>query len=73
MNETIWNYINKSVDNHQIMPSWYEISEALEHEISLDEFDEIHTTATDYIALHDLSEIDMQYTGEPRRRELIVR
>ena len=71
MNETIWNYINKCVDNHNTMPSWENIAEGLEHHINLDEFHDIHETALDYMAIHDLNGVDMQYEGEPKRRALI--
>lgn len=70
MNEAIWDFINKSVDNHNIMPSWETIAEGLEHHISLDEFHDIHPTALDYMAIHDLNGVTMEYEGEPKRRML---
>ena len=71
MNETIWNFINKSVDNHNTFPSWEDIAEGLEHHINLDEFHDIHQTALDYMAIHDLSGVQMDYDGEPKRRAII--
>lgn len=67
MNETIWNYINKSIDNHRFFPSWEDIAEALEHHINLDEFENIHETALDYMAIHDLTGVNMKYDGEPKK------
>ena len=72
MNEIIWEYINKTVDNHQVLEDWHTIAENLEHIITLDEFDQIHTTVTDYIALHDLTNIDVQYEGLPIKKEEIA-
>lgn len=71
MNETIWDFINKSVDNHNVFPDWHTIAEGLERHINLDEFHDIHETALDYMAIHDLNGVDMQYEGEPKRRALI--
>ena len=70
MNEIIWSYINKTVDNHQVLEDWHTIAENLEHILHIDQFDQIHTTVQDYIALHDLSDIDVQYDGEPKRRTI---
>ena len=68
MNETIWNYINKTADNHQVIEDWHAIAENLDGHINIDEFDHIHTTVIDYMNLHNLENIDVQYVGPPKRK-----
>jgi hypothetical protein len=64
----IWAYLSHKFDEEGVIEDWHTIAEALEEELTLDEMEQIHSTVVRFMNIHDLTDIVVHYTGEPRRR-----